>query len=144
AQRSSGRMKTLWLQRPVKITSYCMNGTIGGYAGKAGDLAGKTFKTSDFLPTDWAYWEQNESDPFFFNDAGNNPESAGETISLRHSGLPNHLSRPPSAAQRNLPGGSIVGGVGGTAQFVKWSKTYDLINRRVPAPNELLAGPDFR
>ena len=36
-------------------------------------------------------WEQNESDPFFFNDAGNNPKSIGETLSMRHAGVASHL-----------------------------------------------------
>src|SRR5438128_3279201 len=64
--RSAGKLKTLWMGRPVKVTSYCWNGTIGGYVGTVGSPLtpdGRTYKISDFLPTDWQFWEQNESDP---------------------------------------------------------------------------------
>ena len=87
-------------------------------------------------------WEQNESDPFFFNDAGNNPESIGETLSLRHSGLDNWIGAPYGTA-KNLPGGAIVGLFGGTSQFVKWNKCWSLVNRKEPVPNDLLCGPRY-
>jgi len=145
ATRGSGRLKTLWLGRPVKITSYCWNGTIGENVGSVGvqPANGRTYKVTDFLPTDWQLWEQNESDPFFFNDAGNNPESIGETLSLRHAGSAN-WSALPFAAARNLPGGAVVGTFGGTASLIKWNKCSDLVARRVPAPNEILNGPRYR
>lgn len=137
-------LKGLWIGRPVKVTSYCWSGVIGGYAGRAGELpAGKTYKTTDFLPTDWQMWEQNENQSFNFNDAGNNQESAIETVSFRHSGSANWW-RPTANLPRNLPGGAVVGTFGGTAQFVKWNKTYDFVNRKVPIPNELLCGPEYR
>src|SRR5688572_18477510 len=71
ATRGSGRLKQLWLDRPVKVTSYCWNGTIGSYVGPYASTAvqGRTYKTSDFLPTDWQMWEQNENSGFYFNDA---------------------------------------------------------------------------
>jgi prepilin-type N-terminal cleavage/methylation domain-containing protein len=146
AQRGSGRLKQLWLDRPVKITSYCWNGTIGGYVGNIGSPLtpdGKTYKTTDFLPTDWQMWEQNESMGFYFNDAGNNPTSIGETLSMRHSGSANHINLPYASA-RNLPGGAVVGMFGGTAQLVKWNKCYELVNNRIPAPNDILNGPRYR
>lgn len=144
ATRGSGRLKQLWLDRPVKVTSYCWNGTIGSYVGPYASAAvqGKTYKTSDFLPTDWQMWEQNENSGFYFNDAGNNPETAGETVSFRHSGAANWWTLVDS--KRNLPGGAVVGNFGGTAFFQKWPKTYDLIHRIPPAPNELLNGPGYR
>ena len=52
---------------------------------KAIDLQGKTFKITQFQPTNIQMWEQNETDGFFFNDAGNNPETGGEGVSQRHS-----------------------------------------------------------
>jgi prepilin-type N-terminal cleavage/methylation domain-containing protein len=145
ATRGSGRLKTLWLGRPVKITSYCWNGTIGGYVGpKSGRISsGKTYKVTDFLPTDWQFWEQNESDSFYFNDAGNNPETAGETISLRHAGTDNWWTLP-IATQRNLKGGAVVGMIDGHGELVQWSRCSDLINRRVPIPNDILNGPSYR
>jgi prepilin-type N-terminal cleavage/methylation domain-containing protein len=144
AQRNTGKFRAPWLGRPVKITSYCWNGTIGGYVGTKGVVpaAGKTYKISDFKPLDWQFWEQNESDAFYFNDAGNNPEQAVETLSLRHSGLPNFLGLPVDT-RRNLPGGAMVGTFGGTAMFVKWPKAYDLVKRVIPAPNDILNGPRY-
>lgn len=146
ATRGGGRLKTLWLGRPVKVTSYCWNGTIGGYVGTKGSPPspdGRTYKTGDFLPTDWQMWEQNESDPFFFNDAGNNPESIGETLSLRHSGSANWAQLPITSA-RNLPGGAVVGTFGGTAALIKWNKCWELVTRKLPAPNDILNGPRYR
>jgi prepilin-type N-terminal cleavage/methylation domain-containing protein len=144
ATRGSGKLKTLWLGRPVKVTSYCWNGTIGGYVGpKAAALNGKTYKVTQFLPTDWQMWEQNENDPFYFNDAGNNPESFGETISFRHSGAPTWWNFTTLNNPR-LPGGAVVGTFGGTAQFVKWAKAHPLISQKVPYPNEILNGPGYQ
>jgi hypothetical protein len=145
ATRGTGKLKTLWLGRPVKLTSYCWNGTIGGYVGSKGSMPspdGKTFKLTDFKPTDWQMWEQNESDPFFFNDAGNNPESIGETLSMRHAGTANWINLPYASA-KNLPGGAIVGNFGGTAQQIKWNKCWELVNRKVPSPNDILNGPRY-
>lgn len=144
-RKSSPKQKTAWLGRPVKVTSYCWNGTIGGYTGTIGSAPpdGKTYKISDFLATDWQLWEQNEADPFFFNDAGNNPESIGETLSMRHSGVPNSIGLPFASA-KTLPGGAVVGRFGGSADLVKWNKCYELVTKRVPAPNDLLNGPRYR
>ena len=146
ATRGVGKLKTLWLARPVKLTSYCWNGTIGGYnnIGKASlNPNGKTYKVTDFLPTDWQMWEQNESDPFFFNDAGNNHESIGETLSLRHAGAGNWATLPIASA-KNLPGGAVVGTFGGTAAMVKWNKCWEMVTRKVAAPNDILNGPRYR
>lgn len=144
ATRGGGRLRQLWLGRPVKVTSYCWNGTIGNYVGRTGILRdGQTFKTSDFLANDWQMWEQNESDSFFFNDAGNNPTSIGETISLRHSGAPNWWTAAITA-NRPLPGGAVVGHFGGHAAFIKWVKCHELVTQRLPAPNDILNGPGYR
>jgi prepilin-type N-terminal cleavage/methylation domain-containing protein len=139
ATRSSGRLRTLWLGRPVKVTSYCWNGSIGGYDGKAGDLGGRSYKVTDFIPTDYQMWEQDDDDSFNFNDGGNNPYSQNELISRRHSGAANWVTMPQ---RRDLPGGALVGTFSGTATFVKWTKIYDLSIRRIPSPNEFLNGPD--
>ena len=144
ATRHGAGLKPLWLGRPVKVTSYCWNGTIGNYVGRTGILKdGQTFKTTDFLPNDWQMWEQNESDPFFFNDAGNNPESIGETISLRHSGAANWWKLPIASA-KTLPGGAVIGAFGGHAQLLKWNACHDEVTKKVPAPNDILNGPGYR
>jgi prepilin-type N-terminal cleavage/methylation domain-containing protein len=142
ATRGAGQLKTYWLGRPVKVTSYCWNGTIGGYQGRPGDLMGKTWKVTDFLPTDFQMWEQDDDAPFNFNDAGNNSENLDELISRRHSGNPNYYRQ--LSQNRNLSGGAVVGTFGGTALFVKWPKIHDLATKKVAAPNDFLNGPDYR
>jgi len=138
------KLKSAWLGRPVKVTSYCWSGTIGNYVGpKTGKLKdGQTFKYSDFLANDWQMWEQDERNPFWFNDAGNNPETTGETLSLRHSGIAGWYNLPESAP-RTAPGGAVVGHFGGHAEMVKWYKAYDLIHGIPKAPNDLLNGPGY-
>jgi type II secretory pathway pseudopilin PulG len=50
-RHTSAQLSKAWMERSVKVTSYCWNGSIGGYCGpKAKDLGGKTYKYSDFLP----------------------------------------------------------------------------------------------
>ena len=144
AQRNGGAFRPRWLGRPVKITSYCWNGTIGGYVGNKGvaPAAGRTFKITQFVATDWQMWEQNEADSFFFNDAGNNPESIGETLSLRHSGAASHLTLPFATA-KNLSGGAVVGMFGGSAQNIKWNKCWELVTRKIAPPNDILNGPRY-
>ena len=149
--RSKGKLKELWLARPVKLTSYCWNGTIGGHnnIGKAGlDPNGKTYKMTAFLPTDWQLWEQNELDPFNFNDASNVPPpgNAGNGVSVRHAGVPNwwNLSNPNGQSTiTDLPGGAVVGTFGGSAKMVKWTEAWRIINKD-PIPNELFNGPIYQ
>ena len=153
ATRGGGKLHTMWLARYVKVTSYCMNGTVGGYCGPKGNgttglgpapSGGKTFKVTDFGADDWQFWEQNETDGFYFNDAGNNPETVGETISLRHAGIANWYTVPAGNLKRNTSGGAVVGHFDGHADLVKWFKCYDLIHGMPPAPNELLNGPFYK
>ena len=141
-RNQGGYRQTHWLPRAVKITTYCWNGTIAGLP--AAPLPNDaTHKISSFLPTDWQMWEQNDADPFNFNDAGNNAENANEGLSRRHSGAGNWWKLSSTAAQ-DLPGGAMIGHFGGSVEFVKWKKAQDLIQRRIPAPNEILNGPAYR
>jgi prepilin-type N-terminal cleavage/methylation domain-containing protein len=137
-------LKVAWLARSVKVTSYCWNGVIGGYCGpKANDLGGKTYKYSNFLPNDWQMWEQDERNGFWFNDAGNNPDTQGETVSLRHSGIVNWYKYPSSSEPpKTANGGAVVGHFAGHAELMKWPKTYQLIHV-TPAPNDLRCGPGY-
>jgi len=153
-RNTSGLQKQNWVGRSVKITSYCWNGFIGGYVPPDKTFNGKTYKVSNFLPTDWQFWEQNEITPpgnnppgFMFNDAGNNPTTLGEVLSLRHSGNSHWAADVATGklSQRNLPGGAMVGTFGGTAGFIKWTTCWDQINLRPPPPNNsLLCGPPYR
>ncbi len=141
-----GYKTTHWLPRAVKVTTYCWNGTIGGYVGTYGTALtpdGKTYKITDFLASDWQMWEQNDADPFNFNDGGNDPTNANEGVSRRHSGAANWWTLSSVTAQK-LGGGALIGRFDGSADFAKWTKCQDLIQKRVPAPNEMLNGPRFR
>lgn len=141
ATRGSGRLKQLWLARPMKVTSYCWTGAIGGYIGRSQNLNNGTYKISQFLAGDWQMWEQNDNDAFYFNDAANNPENSSELMSYRHTGIKRWWTVRP---QRALPGGGMVGTFGGEARMVNFARIYDLTNRKVGTPNELLNGPGFQ
>jgi prepilin-type N-terminal cleavage/methylation domain-containing protein len=146
ATRGGSQLKALWLGRAVKVTSYSWNGTIANYVGpNQGLLAanGQTFKTTDFLPTDWQMWEKNESNSSYFNDAGADPTFIGETLSLRHSGAADWIDLPVLKAS-NLPGGAVVGFFDGSAGFVKWKVCHDLVAQVGPAPNAIRNGPGFQ
>ena len=151
ATRKVGKLKQLWLDRPLKLTSYCWDGTIGGYNNiNKPSLTpdGKTYKVSSFLATDWQLWEQNELDAFNFNDASNVPPpgNAGNGVSIRHAGVASWwtLSNPNGQSTiNNLPGGAVIGTFSGSAQQVKWKYSWQLINR-APIPNEIFNGPIYQ
>jgi prepilin-type N-terminal cleavage/methylation domain-containing protein len=138
AQRGSEPFKTWYKGRPVKVTSYCWNGTIIGQpnAGVPGD---RTYKLGQFLATDIQLWEQNEANPFYFNDAGNNPENNKEGISRRHTGANGY--KDDVAAQN---GGAVVGRFGGSADMVKFKVFVNMMVKIPPAPNDVLNGPEYR
>ena len=148
---SSGWKKSLYLQRPIKLTSYDWNGQVGGYiveyAGRGQSLQpeGRTFKISDFLPSNILQWEKDELIPFYFNDAGNHP---GEGISQRHSGGGNKKTL------LDVKGQATVGCMDGHAKNLTYRKYYEMagtpgaglpngstIKRTVPAPNDLYYDP---
>jgi prepilin-type N-terminal cleavage/methylation domain-containing protein len=149
ATRGGGKLKQLWLARPLKLTSYCWNGTISGYnnIGKNSlTPEGRTYKVSDFLATDWQMWEQNELDPLNFNDASNVPPWAGNGVSIRHAGVAGweKISNPNSPnAISNLPGGAVIGTFSGSARLVNWKRSWQIINKD-PIPNEIFNGPIYQ
>jgi len=137
AQRRTGQFRNWWKDRPVKMTSYCWSGVVGGYATDKPDLAGRTYKVSQFLATDIQLWEQNEVQGFFFNDAGNNQTSADtEGVSRRHTGggIINNDTK-------DNKGGAMVGFFGGTAELMKFGKFVGYVKQ--PKPNPLLCGPGY-
>jgi len=139
AECRSGKFKGWFMARYVKLSSYCWNGTIGGYVGpRAGGIpSGKTYKTTDFRATDIYIWEQNETDGFYFNDLGNNPETAGELVSQRHAGALGYTGNI------NKGGGAMVGRVGGHAGILKMGQFLAFLNPRYGRPNEILNGPGY-
>jgi prepilin-type N-terminal cleavage/methylation domain-containing protein len=64
-------------QRQQQISSYAMNGAIVGFMAMKYAPA----RLSDMLPTDCAFWETDETDPYYFNDGANWPS---EGVSARH------------------------------------------------------------
>jgi len=113
-----------WRGSNVKFTSYLMNGAVingsGPYDWSAGDI-GKTYKNSDFKPTDMLFWETDEKVSNNFNDASSSPS---EGFSKRHAL------------------GAIVGLFGGHVRFLKWDKYYQLVAD--PNRNELWCYPNPR
>jgi prepilin-type N-terminal cleavage/methylation domain-containing protein len=142
--RTSGSYRQgWWIPRDLKITTYCWNGVIGGYVPTDRGWNGRTWKITDFLATDYQMWEQNDSNPFNFNDAGNNPQNTDEGLSRRHAGVGNWWRISATAAQ-NLPGAAMVGTFGGSVEMVKFNKAQDMVAGRTPSPNEMRCGPDYR
>lgn len=140
AQRGGGPYRNWYRDRSVKITSYTWSGAICGYGGRTipGADGGKTYKITDFKPTDILQWEADETVPFNFNDAGNNVANVNEGVSQRHAG------GSPSNPTRDVGGGAIVGRFGGIAEFIKWKKFTDLRRQGgVGRPNDLFCGPGF-
>ena len=71
---------SLFFQRKIQVASYTWNGAINGYS--SGNLP---YKLSRFRPDAILQWECDDLNPFYFNDAVNNPT---EGLSARH-GLEN-------------------------------------------------------
>jgi prepilin-type N-terminal cleavage/methylation domain-containing protein len=68
------------MQRPQQISTYAMNGAVVGYMY----MAYPPVKLSALRPTDCAFWETDETDPYNFNDGANKPGKP-EGVSARHS-----------------------------------------------------------
>ena len=65
------------MERPQQISSYAMNGAVVGF----GDIQ-TPVKLGAMKSTDCAFWETDETDPFYFNDGANFP---AEGVSARHN-----------------------------------------------------------
>jgi prepilin-type N-terminal cleavage/methylation domain-containing protein len=65
------------MERPQQISSYAINGAIVGYGAIDSPV-----KLGAMKSTDCAFWETDETDPFYFNDGANFP---GEGVSARHN-----------------------------------------------------------
>jgi prepilin-type N-terminal cleavage/methylation domain-containing protein len=139
SQRGGGQYNTWWKARQMKVTSYTWTGAVSGYGGNKEHpqaAAGGTYKQTTFQAEDWLMWESDETVPFNFNDAGQNPVNTSEGVSQRHAG------GTPKTATQDVGGGAIVGTFGGTAKFVKW-KAFTLKRQEI-RPNELLCGPSYQ
>ena len=65
------------MQRPQQISSYAMNGAVIGFQS----MIYPPVKLTALRPTDCAFWETDQRDPYYFNDGANYP---GEGVSPRH------------------------------------------------------------
>ena len=68
--------------REQQLSSYAMNGAVVGYMQFNRHPEIPPVKLASLRPTDCAFWETDESDPFYFNDGANYPP---EGVSARHS-----------------------------------------------------------
>jgi hypothetical protein len=140
SQRGGGQQRIWYRDRQCKITTYTWNGAVSGYGGTVVGNAekGATYKLSGFGGNDILLWEADESRPFNYNDAGNNPANAEEGVSQRHAG-----ARPKSPTQ-DVGGGAIVGRFGASADFIKWKKFRQMHLANPKRNNELYCGPGYR
>lgn len=109
---SSGMKKTQYTARQCKLTSYTFNGCLI-CTGPINSSPVRTipYKLSQFRGSDILLWEANEMEPFWFNDAGNQPS---EGVSQRH------VSGKVVTVTENVNGGAIVGRMSGASQFIKF------------------------
>jgi prepilin-type N-terminal cleavage/methylation domain-containing protein len=148
--RGTGPYKTLYNQRPVKLTAYTFTGAVCEYGSPkslAGADQGKTLKLTDFSGTQYLLWETDEIKPFNFNDAGQNETDNNEGVSQRHaSGRVIDPSKGLTGQDptRELGGGAMCGQFGATASFIKHRRFTELRNQTPRRENDLLCGPGFR
>ena len=102
------------------LSSYSFNGSISSFDIGVGNppQPGRTYKMGNFKQDAYFVWETNDDNPFFWNDAGNQP---GEGIGRRH-----------------VKGAAL----GGFAGHVEWM-AFDAYYREVakPGPNKLYCEP---
>jgi prepilin-type N-terminal cleavage/methylation domain-containing protein len=141
-KESTGSKQALWRDRLCKMTSYTMTGEIiNGDRVNNTDVLTRPLKMSDkrVKGSRWLIYEASEVRAYNFNDAGNNPRNANETLSQRHAG------GTAATVNQNVNGGAIIGEVGGVAKFVKYA-TYarmaGLGNNGQPVPPNPPFGQD--
>jgi len=139
---STGTNKRLFLQRPIKLTSYTWNGNIiffhNGNPASGSYQSHKVRKISATDPGDIVQWETDDSNPFWFNDAGNQPH---EGISQRH------VSSSTARNNRDdIGGASTVGIVSGASVNLTYKKFYAMAQTsgRPTVPNDIWWGSSSR
>lgn len=86
-------------QRRQQLSTYAMNGAVVGYM----EMKYPPVKLAALLPTDCAFWETDETEPYYFNDGANYP--------------------PEGVSGRHLQGG-IQAAFDGSVSFIKLAKWY--------------------
>jgi prepilin-type N-terminal cleavage/methylation domain-containing protein len=142
--RTRGKYKSDYVQRPMKITGYTFNGAVAGYQRapiQDPPTSSRTYRISDFKPTNFLLWETDESDWFNFNDASQNPADGDEGLSQRHATSKYGID----TRNINVGGGAMMGTFGLTASFTKYKKVKDMMTAGPPmGGNDLFCGPAYR
>jgi prepilin-type N-terminal cleavage/methylation domain-containing protein len=102
-------------QRAQQLSSYAMNGAVVGFM----KILPTPVRLSSLRPDDCAFWETDETEPYYFNDGANNP---GEGVSGRHLQ------------------GAIQASFGGTVDYVRFDKWY--ADESDPKKNRLWCYPN--
>ena len=89
-------------QRQMQVTGYTMNGSVSGFSARPTGRPNVSFKLGQFRPDYMLYWESDENQPKYYDNATSTPE---EGVSQRHSG------------------GIVMGMFGGQIEFIK-SRLY--------------------
>jgi hypothetical protein len=140
---STGTNSKLFLLRSIKLTSYTWNGNIIFFHNKPSPATGgydrsKVRKISATDPGDIVQWETDDTEPFWFNDAGNQPSQG---ISQRHkTGGTNKNNR------QDVGGAATVGIVSGASVNLTYKKFYAmaLTGPAPAAPNDIWWGSSSR
>jgi prepilin-type N-terminal cleavage/methylation domain-containing protein len=69
------------VQRKQQISTYAMNGAVVGYQHGFNNPDEPPVRLAAMRPEDCAFWETDETEPFYFNDGANFPP---EGVSARH------------------------------------------------------------
>ena len=97
--------------RDMQVTSYTMNGSVSAFQTSPTGKPWVSYKMSQFKPHYMIYWESDEKQPSYYDNATSNPN---EGVSQRHSG------------------GIVMGMFGGQTEFIKY---------KIYAMESGLAGP---
>ncbi|MED6314624.1 MAG: prepilin-type N-terminal cleavage/methylation domain-containing protein [Verrucomicrobiota bacterium] len=140
---STGSNQKLFLQRPIKVTSYTWNGNIIFFHSDPSPAKGsydssKVRKISATEPGNIIQWETDDRTPFWFNDAGNQPH---EGISQRHV-----TSGTNRDNRHDIKGAATVGIVSGASINLTYKKFYAMaqVSGRPLAPNDIWWGSSSR
>ena len=101
--------------RAQKLTSFLMNGAVCGY----GAIGGRSYRTTQYSPTDIIFWQALESDANDWNDGSSRPN---EGITKMH----------------NM--GTTVGLVSGSVEFMKTDAFFT--EQLQPTKNRLYCSPN--
>jgi prepilin-type N-terminal cleavage/methylation domain-containing protein len=88
--------------REMQVTSYTMNGSVSGFGTSPTGRPYVSYKMALFKPHYMIYWESDEKQPGYYDNATSRPDEGG---SVRHNG------------------GIVMGMFGGQTEFIKF-KAY--------------------